>query len=273
MIPATSDRVHTIVFWSKNFGPFIEGGYGKRLLDQGHNLYFNFTINSDNEKLEPGVPPLTERVTQMERLADLFGPKTIQWRFDPICYYKDTDRERDNLNQFKEIAHRASATGIDTCITSFVDLYRKVMRRLSTSGLELYEPPMERKIEKIAAMARFLEPLDIRLMLCCEKEVLEALPTGVNVCAAACIPNHRLAELYGPDVTLRKDSGQRVASGCGCRHSRDIGSYRLHPCYHNCLFCYANPASDRGNGSSAPASATDKRTVHQLPNSGPKYAK
>ena len=67
MIPATSDRVHTIVFWSKNFGPFIEGGYGKRLLDQGHNLYFNFTINSDNEKLEPGVPPLTERVTQMER--------------------------------------------------------------------------------------------------------------------------------------------------------------------------------------------------------------
>jgi hypothetical protein len=21
----------------------------------------------------------------------------------------------------------------------------------------------------------------------------------------------------------------------------DIGSYRQQPCYHNCLFCYANP--------------------------------
>jgi DNA repair photolyase len=29
-----------------------------------------------------------------------------------------------------------------------------------------------------------------------------------------------------------------------CGASKDIGSYNLHPCRHNCLFCYANPACD-----------------------------
>ena len=27
-VVATTPPVHTIVFWSKNFGPFLEGGYG-----------------------------------------------------------------------------------------------------------------------------------------------------------------------------------------------------------------------------------------------------
>jgi DNA repair photolyase len=26
-----------------------------------------------------------------------------------------------------------------------------------------------------------------------------------------------------------------------------VGSYALHPCHHNCLFCYANPACDRSD--------------------------
>lgn len=248
-VPAARDQVHTIVFWSKNFGPFLEGGYGRRLIDSGYHLYFNFTINSENPVLEPGVPPLAERLAQLDRMANRFGPQTIQWRFDPICHYKEASgRERDNLDQFPEIAQRASDAGVDTCITSFVDFYRKVMRRLSASRLQMYDPPMARKVQQVADMAGMLKPLGIGLMLCCEKQLLAALPEAVDATAAACIPNHRLADLYGPDVTLRKDSGQRVASGCGCGYARDIGSYRLHPCYHNCLFCYANPVCDSGHG-------------------------
>ena len=48
------------------------------------------------------------------------------------------------------------------------------------------------------------------------------------------------------NISLRKDTGQRVKAGCGCTVSVDIGSYRQQPCYHNCLFCYANPASGIG---------------------------
>ncbi|MCK4620475.1 MAG: DUF1848 family protein, partial [Desulfobacterales bacterium] len=50
-------------------------------------------------------------------------------------------------------------------------------------------------------------------------------------------------KLFGGSLSLNKDSGQRIKNGCGCKVSADVGSYSLHPCYHNCLFCYANPAS------------------------------
>jgi len=30
--------------------------------------------------------------------------------------------------------------------------------------------------------------------------------------------------------------------------AKDIGDYSAHPCFHNCLFCYANPTPvKRGN--------------------------
>ncbi|MBL7195302.1 MAG: DUF1848 family protein, partial [Desulfobacterales bacterium] len=70
--PARPDMVHTIVFWSKNFGPFIEGKFGEKLLKMGFNLFFNFTINSDSPILEPNVPPLKERLKQLEYLCGNF---------------------------------------------------------------------------------------------------------------------------------------------------------------------------------------------------------
>ncbi len=42
VVPAIPDKVHTIVFWSKNFGPFIEGGHGQTLAAMGYNLFFQF---------------------------------------------------------------------------------------------------------------------------------------------------------------------------------------------------------------------------------------
>lgn len=242
-VPATAERVHSIVFWSKDFGPFLRDGYGESLAANGYGLFFNFTINSAHCVLEPCVPPTRERLDQLDRLCDRFGPDAVHWRFDPICFYKTpAGTVESNLDQFEMIAQRASAAGVRVCITSFVDLYRKVQRRLASSGIVLFDPNLAQKAQQVIRMARVLHELNISLQLCCEKEVLAVLAPSAGVCSASCIPNHRLAELYGKDVTLRKDSGQRVSAGCGCRFSRDIGSYRLHPCPHECLFCYANPA-------------------------------
>jgi hypothetical protein len=241
-VAATADDVHSIVFWSKNFGPFINGGYGERLLKKGYGLFFNFTINSAHPILEPHVPPLNDRLNQLVRLCERFGPDVVQWRFDPICFYTTSSGTTgSNLDQFEMIARRASAAGIQVCITSFVDLYRKVQRRLISSDIALFDPPLAQQIEQVMHMAQMLRELKISLSLCCEKELLAALPASADVRGASCIPNHRLAALYGPGISLRRDSGQRVSAGCGCRCSKDIGSYRLHPCRHNCLFCYANP--------------------------------
>jgi hypothetical protein len=257
-VPATADQVHSIVFWSKNFGSFLDGGYGQRLLEKGYHLFFNFTINSAHAILEPAVPPTEARIAQLARLVGLYGPEAIQWRFDPICYYKESSgKEGDNLDQLPLIARRAAALGIRICITSFVDLYRKVQRRSAHSAVTLIDPPLDRKVQQIIAMTQLLTPLGVQLQLCCERELLAALPKEAKVVGAACIPNARLAELYGPDLSLAKDSGQRVDAGCGCHVSRDIGSYPLHPCHHNCLFCYANP---QGEPKTTPVAAHDGKS-------------
>ena len=245
VVPATPQEVHTIVFWSKNFGPFIDEGFGDRLFKQGYNLFFNFTVNSDNSILEPNVPPLKERLDQLQYLSDHFGSRSIRWRFDPICYY-ETGQEHlhDNLNDFTTIGEQAAAAGIDHCITSFMDHYPKIRKRLlSRPGLRLIDPPLTDKVDTLIKMETRLAGLNIHLTTCCEKEVIAALPAGCSVTPSSCIPNDLLMELYVGNISLRKDTGQRVKAGCGCKVSVDIGSYRHQPCYHNCLFCYANPNS------------------------------
>jgi hypothetical protein len=245
-VPAGPDRVHTIVFWSKNFGPFLRHQYGQDLYEKGYKLFFNFTINTPHPALEPGMPPLEDRLDQLATLVQTFGPRCLHWRFDPICFYTDADgREGSNLDAFDRIARRASELGVKTCITSFADLYRKVMNRVKIhSRLRLIELTLQRKVEIIANLSQTLEDLGLNLGLCCEKEILAALPDDINVRAAACIPGPQLVRLYGPGISLAKDRGQRRGAGCTCTVSKDIGSYDLHPCHHNCLFCYANPEID-----------------------------
>ncbi|MGD8837253.1 MAG: DUF1848 family protein [Desulfobacteraceae bacterium] len=245
-IPATPDNVHSIVFWSKNFGPFLGRNDGATLTRKGYCLFFNFTINSPNKKLEPMMPSLEERLLQLAQLVKAFGPECIQWRFDPICFFKTpAGAEGTNLDSFQTIARRAADLGIRTCVTSFVDLYRKVVLRLKRcAGLKLFDPPMPRKVETITSLANQITPMGMVLKLCCEKQVLNAIPTDVPVTASSCIPSDQLKALYGPDLSLSRDHGQRTKSGCRCGLSKDIGCYTHHPCSHNCLFCYANPAMD-----------------------------
>lgn len=245
-VPAAPDRVHSIVFWSKNFGPFLDQGYAGTLVRRGYRFFFNFTLNSDQAVLEPRLPPLMSRLIQLERLVETFGPDCIQWRFDPICFFQESPGgPGDNLNQFETIARHAARLGLRICITSFVDLYRKVLRRIKEQcGLQLVDPPRPQKVLTITRLSEFLSGLGMQLQLCCEKELLNALPSDLPVGAASCIPSDRLTELYGPGISLAKDSGQRKAAGCTCGISKDIGSYDLHPCPHNCLFCYANPKRD-----------------------------
>jgi len=246
-VSAASADVHTIVFWSKNFQLFLKGNYGSILKAAGYNLFFNFTINSGCPILEPNVPPLEVRLKQLEQLCTRFGARTVSWRFDPICFFKTRshdDRVQDNLSDFNRIAEKAAEVGVERCITSFMDPYRKIEKRLvSLPGFSFIDPPLKTKLEIILGIERILASGNIYLNLCCEKEVLDALPANTSIRQSACIPNDLLVELFGGKLDLKKDTGQRIQKGCGCRVSVDIGSYHLHPCYHNCLFCYANPTS------------------------------
>jgi hypothetical protein len=243
IVPATPDNIHTIVFWSKNFAPFIKGGFGEKLLGMGYNLFFNFTINSDTPLLEPRVPSLKQRLVQLRDLSRNYDSKTINWRFDPICFFEfEQSVVKDNLHDFSRIAEWASQCGVTRCITSFMDHYAKIKKRIkSIPGFSFIDPILSEKIDILLKMEKKLSEQKIDLYACCEKEVLNALPSGSNVRKSSCIPNDLFVKIFGGDLSFRKDTGQRSSKGCGCMTSVDIGSYPLHPCYHNCLFCYANP--------------------------------
>jgi hypothetical protein len=246
-IAATSPPVHTIVFWSKNFAAFLEGGYGRRLQEMGYHLYFQFTINSKNRILEPNLPGLNQRLEQLQRLCDQFGPRAVNWRFDPICFYRwRGDGLCSNLDDADRIAATAAAAGIRSCTTSIMDPYAKVTRRSTRlHGFTFVDPPREDKVRALLGLERLLATQRIQLYTCCECELLRALPADSSIRAGACIPSELFMELYGGTLSVQRDSGQRVKAGCGCRLSIDIGSYDGQRCGHDCLYCYASPASQR----------------------------
>jgi hypothetical protein len=242
-VPATPDKIHTIVFWSKNFAPFNKGGFGQKLLAMGYNLFFNFTINSEIPLIEPRVPSLKQRLNQLRDLCRNYDPRSINWRFDPICFFEfEQNAIKDNLHDFSRIATWASQCGVTRCITSFMDNYAKIKKRIkSIPGFSFIDPILAEKIEILLKMEKKLSEKKIDLYTCCEKEVLNALPSGSNIRNGSCIPNDLFVKLFGGDLSFKRDTGQRSTKGCGCMISVDVGSYHLHPCYHNCLFCYANP--------------------------------
>ena len=244
-VAATPEAVHTIVFWSKNFSPFLKGGFGETLQQKGYHLFFNFTVNSHEPLLEPRVPPLAGRLQQLDELCRRYGPGAVSWRFDPMCFFAEgAGADKNNLADFSRIASAAAGCGIERCITSFMDDYAKIRRRIAAKpGFRfLYPDPAQRR-RIVLDMAAELAHKGMALYLCCEKELLDSLPQGSGIRASSCIPNDLLMDFYGGSLSIKKDSGQRVAAGCGCKVSVDIGSYRTQPCHHQCLFCYANPAT------------------------------
>jgi len=250
-VDARPESVHSIVFWSKNFGPFQDLYADQILKDMGYHLYFNFTINSRNAWLEPNLPGLSERLKQARRLCKKFGPEKLSWRFDPICFYTLDNKEiENNLGDFTMIADAMAEMGISRCVTSFYDGYTKIKARVSyLSSLGnptvcFVDPTIEKKQQVIQRMAAYLEQKNIDLLLCCETSVFQTLGKGSHVKQNACIDGKLLKCLYGGTPETGKDYGQRSKLGCQCTKSIDIGGYSDHPCYHNCLFCYANTGMD-----------------------------
>ncbi len=252
-VSAASEDVHSIVFWSKDFGAFLDGGYGEILSDMGYNLFFLFTVNSRSPILEPNMAPTDTRIRQAEALAARFGAWCVIWRFDPVCFFTFEDGDiENNLSELESIARGMESAGIQRCITSFADHYPKVIRRVEKiPGLRLIDPPLEEKRRVLRDMAGILASRNISLYTCCEKELTDSLPESWGIAAGGCISGHLLAGRFGEKPSLQRDSGQRKEKGCLCTVSRDIGDYDRHPCFHGCLYCYARPAENQNREASA----------------------
>ncbi|MBD3351678.1 MAG: DUF1848 family protein [Candidatus Lokiarchaeota archaeon] len=230
------------VWWSKNFGPWIE--YYKKnesTFTQYEGHIFNFTINSRSE-LESGLKiPLEKRLEQAKWIISKFGLESLQWRFDPIVLYKkktnlNNNRTLDNLGDFTYIAQSLSAMGVRDLIFSFATIYKKVSRRMEARGKIIIEPSIAKKKEILDNLIEICDDNQIKMHACCQPDVVGYK----DITQAHCINGKKINDIYDLTIKLKPDKGQRDA--CGCTKSRDIGGYHgKFRCIHNCDYCYANP--------------------------------
>lgn len=233
----TPNNVLSVFFWSKDYSSFLKGNYGQDLVNKGFQLFFHYTLNSDSNLLEPGLyASVEQRCNVLEELAEKFGPKRIFLRFDPIVFYEDENNKRkNNLKDFEYIIKRASSAGVSKIVVSFTDLYKKVLNRQKKSRIKFINPGNEKKLEVLYRIKKLTDKYQVKPNLCCE-----TIPGSENIIKRSpCISADFINQILKTNIKYKKDTGQR--SDCICTISKDIGSYALHPCRHNCLYCYARP--------------------------------
>jgi len=239
------DDVSCIVWWSKDYSNYLlAGDEARSILDQHHQI-FQFTINGYRDKrmqaiLEPGVRvDLDARIRQAALLAELYSPRQVSWRFDPIATWMDDKNEKhDSLGDLEYISQRLGIIKIERCFIAFADLYKKSLRRASTrfgKRYTFYKPSIDERKRISAEISLVNKKNGIKTFSCAHDDIIDV---EKNVFKATCIDGMLINDLFGTSVSVVKDTGQREE--CGCAVSKDIGRYDQR-CFHSCTLCYANP--------------------------------
>ena len=234
----TPQTIAAIFFWSKDYSIFLDSKYGDKLIKKGFELFFHYTLNSNEKILEPGIKTnIEKRCENLGILSQKFGSERIFLRFDPIVFYKDKNNQiKNNLHEFEYIMTKASESGIKRVIVGFTDIYKKLKQRETKNKISFLDIKDEKKISILKKMKKITDPLNINMNLCCE--TIKGADDFIK--REPCISSEYINKILKTDLSTAKDPGQR--KDCCCSKSKDIGSYRDHPCRHNCLYCYASPS-------------------------------
>ena len=109
------EDVVCFVFWSKNYGPFIEKL--KTIEDMGYAFYFNYTVTALPRIFESNVNKKAA-IENMKQLSRMYSPRHINWRFDPIVISSVSDRDF-YIRGFEELACEFEGV-VERCYFSFV---------------------------------------------------------------------------------------------------------------------------------------------------------
>jgi hypothetical protein len=225
------DDVKCFVWWSKNFERNLFRSY------KGH--YFQFTINSPSPLEKNLKISLNKRFEQLEWLIKEFSLTAVNYRYDPIIFYKveGSNKIKNNLENFKSIIEAVAKKGIKEITFSFATMYSKVINRMNARGYTPIDPGLEKKKEVLERLLSICIEFDIQMKACCQPYLLEI--DGIE--QAHCIDAYKIEHLINEKIPKIKDTGQR--KDCGCFKSKDIGGYTgIFRCRHNCDYCYASPA-------------------------------
>ena len=234
IVDLTPQAVGWIVFWSRNYGPFLR----RRSFFDDYQLFFHFTILPPSKLEKIGVD-VTTALNQMRRLVELYGGERVIWRYDPLVYWEENGRLATNHQpeQFEALCREIGSIGVSRCYFSFAHPYAKFIQRFRKKfpADRLIDLPIAQKLDIAARMARTAARHGLNLYSCCNDRLLQA--EGVH--KGHCIDGGLLNRLR-PEIRISQAKAP-TRQDCGCTASIDIGSYAQQPCPYGCIYCYANP--------------------------------
>ncbi|MBN2208119.1 MAG: DUF1848 domain-containing protein [Candidatus Coatesbacteria bacterium] len=248
------EEVDAIVFWSKN--PALMLPHVDELERMGFRFYFQFTLNDYPKELEPGVPPLKERIGTFRKLSDVIGRKRVIFRYDPIIISNRTSYDY-HRERFERLCGQLKGA-TERVVISIIDYYKKTQRRLEKlDGFEfdfsddlIYSPQMEHLLRDMASIAqkggleiqscaeaRDFKDFGISHGSCIDGSLIERIWPSVGKMAGVGGQTSLLPE---PRKEWKRDKHQRP--DCRCAVSKDIGM--LDTCLHDCPYCYSTQSLD-----------------------------
>lgn len=216
------DVVDLIAFCTKNPSPML----AHMDILKPYGQYWFVTITPYGKEIEPNVPDKRQVIKAFKALSKTVGINSIGWRYDPIFITEKYSPEF-HLKAFEKMA-KALSGYTNTCIISFIDLYKKVIKNFPQAR-------MVNKEERLTigkAFADFGRKYGITIKACAEGEELK--PYGVD--CNGCLTQSVYETALHSKLNMPKRKGQRAE--CACFFGNDIGAYDT--CRHFCKYCYAN---------------------------------
>ncbi len=218
------------VFWTRNPIPFLESLEAVKA--RGEPFIVQATVLGYPRALDQAVLPAERVLGVLRAVRDLYGPRAVVWRHDPVVFSTLTPAAW-HRESFARHA-RALRGVVDEVVVSIMQVYAKSRRtldaRAARHGFSWRDPPDEEKRALLSELAAIAANEGLRLSLCGQETLGAGLP---GVAAAACVDAARLSDVAGRPIAARA----RPHRTCGCAESRDIGAYDT--CPHGCAYCYA----------------------------------
>ncbi len=240
-ISLSPEDVDAMVFWSKNPAPMLPRL--EELDKAGYCYYFQFTLNCYPPELEPGLPPLAERVETFLHLSEALGKRRVVWRYDPIIISNHTSYGW-HREKFAELCERLSGKTARLMVSP-VEYYKKTARNLAPlekAGYLFDRQAAERPElnSLLADMAAKAQEHGMEIFSCAQERDY----SDIGIQPGSCVDGKLINSLWGLDLPVKKDHGQREF--CLCTVSRDIGVSDT--CLYGCLYCYATRNSQAAIG-------------------------
>ena len=216
--------VDLMAFCTKNPAPMLSH------MDvlKSYGQYWFVTITPYGKDIEPGVPDKRKVMEDFKKLSEIVGADSVGWRYDPILV--DDRHSADwHIAAFEQMA--ATLSGYtETCVISFIDIYRKVERNFQEARAVGFNDRM--KIGK--AFIHIAKKYGIIIRPCAEGSELE--PYGAD--CSGCMTVETYEKALHARLSVPKQSGNQRNNACACLLGADIGAYDT--CGHLCRYCYAN---------------------------------